>query len=112
MVEPALRIKGLCKSFGSLIATDDLHLDIAQGPGVSGPFEIEWSFVEDLLVLVEMGYELADASVIEKFVAFLCPLIDEIDRQSLVQERQFPESLRQGVETILRGGEDGGIGPE
>ena len=31
MVEPALRIEGLCKSFGSLIATDDLHLDIAAG---------------------------------------------------------------------------------
>jgi branched-chain amino acid transport system ATP-binding protein len=31
MVEPALQIKGLCKSFGSLIATDDLHLDIAEG---------------------------------------------------------------------------------
>ena len=31
MVEPALQIEGLCKSFGSLVATDDLHLDIAPG---------------------------------------------------------------------------------
>ena len=31
MVEPALQIEGLCKSFGSLVATDDLHLDIAAG---------------------------------------------------------------------------------
>jgi branched-chain amino acid transport system ATP-binding protein len=31
MIEPALRIDGLCKSFGSLVATDDLHLDILPG---------------------------------------------------------------------------------
>ena len=31
MTEAALRIEGLCKSFGSLVATDDLHLDIAPG---------------------------------------------------------------------------------
>ncbi len=31
MLEPVLRIENLCKSFGSLIATDDLHLDIMAG---------------------------------------------------------------------------------
>jgi len=31
MPEPILRIENLCKSFGSLIATDDLHLDIMAG---------------------------------------------------------------------------------
>ena len=31
MAEPALRIEGLCKSFGSLVATDNLHLEISAG---------------------------------------------------------------------------------
>ena len=31
IADPALSIKGLCKSFGNLIATDDLYLDIAAG---------------------------------------------------------------------------------
>jgi len=31
MAEPILQIEGLAKSFGSLVATDDLHLDIEQG---------------------------------------------------------------------------------
>jgi branched-chain amino acid transport system ATP-binding protein len=31
MADTALHIDGLCKSFGSLIATDDLHLDITKG---------------------------------------------------------------------------------
>jgi len=31
MAEPTLRIEGLCKNFGSLVATDDLHLDIMAG---------------------------------------------------------------------------------
>ena len=31
MAEPALRIEGLVKSFGGLVATDDLHMDIEPG---------------------------------------------------------------------------------
>ena len=31
MAEPALQIEGLAKSFGSLVATDDLYLDVAAG---------------------------------------------------------------------------------
>ena len=31
MAEPVLQIQGLCKSFGSLVATDSLHLEILEG---------------------------------------------------------------------------------
>ena len=31
MAEPVLQIQGLCKSFGSLVATDSLHLEISKG---------------------------------------------------------------------------------
>ena len=31
MAEPVLQIQGLCKNFGSLVATDSLHLEISKG---------------------------------------------------------------------------------
>ena len=39
MAEPVLQIQGLCKNFGSLVATDSLHLEILEGEihAVIGP---------------------------------------------------------------------------
>ena len=71
--------------------------------------------VERLLVLVEVLDERADAAVVPEQVLFLAlrvALVEDVDRDAGVQERELPQALREHVEVVARDGEDLGVGLE
>src|SRR5688572_801532 len=63
-------------------------------------------------VLVQVLDERHDAAVVLELVALAVALVVERDHDAAVQEREFPQSLRQRVEAVLGGLEDLGVGPE
>ena len=89
----------------------DVHRECAAARKVPRPFEVDRLLVQDVLALVEVPDELGDPPAVQELVRLgrIHPLVGERDLQSLVQERQLAQTLRERVETELRGHHDGGI---
>src|SRR5450755_1617365 len=83
-------------------------------------FHVDRLFVERLFAAVQMLDELGDAAVVLDFgtlgfagLGVGLAFIGERDDQALVEEREFAQALRQGVEVVLdSGGENRFVGDE
>ena len=71
----------------------DLHLDV---PLLA--FEVEDLGVDGRLVLVQVLDELDDAALVEEGVAAAVPLVLDDDLETLVEERELAQPIRQRVE--------------
>ena len=99
---------------GVVVLQRDLH-----GHAVALGFHVDRLFVQDLLAAVQMLDELGDAAgVLELCVLGFAglgvggALVGQRDLQTLVQEGELAQPLRQGVEVVLGDGEDGLVGQE
>jgi hypothetical protein len=66
--------------------------------------------VEDGLVLVQVLHEGDDAPLVLEVVLLPRPLVEELDPDALVEERELAEPLRERVEVVVDRLEDRGVG--
>ena len=99
---------------GVVVLQSDLHVH-----AVAVVFHVDGLVVQHLLAAIEMLDELGDAAVVlELGVLGLAglriggALIGQRDQQSLVEECEFAQALRQRVVVIFGRGEDGTVGQE
>ena len=92
---------------------------ISMCDAVAVVFHVDRLVVQHLLAAIEMLDELRDAAVVlELGVLGLAglriggALVGQRDQQSLVQEREFAQALRQRVVVIFGRGEDRAVGQE
>ena len=93
-----------------VILEGDLHGDGAAGTELLA-LNVNGVLVQDGLALVEVADELRDTTGIEEFCDFfgVFALVSQGDLQALVEEGEFAEALRQGVEVVVRRLHDGEV---
>src|SRR5262249_53673239 len=82
----------------------DLDLDIA-----AAALEVEHLRVHRRLVLIDVLDELEDAARVVEGLLLLVPLVLDLDPETLVEEGELPETVREDVEAEARDLEDLGI---
>ena len=97
-----------------VVLQPDLHVD-----AVAVVFHVDRLVVQHLLAAIEMLDELRDAAVVLEvgMLGFARlrigrALVGQRDQQSLIQERQFAQPLRQRVVVVFGRGENAAIGQE